>query len=174
MKEVANLLEKFDVHWRLQKVYRQLHQEYMEIRNWILGRKLRGRIAVGRGRVIEKEIRDELLLMHGIRVAIFHEIFLLSVRVPKFSDQAGTSRDEIIARLIQFDVLDAVGNLRRIFPAGKAKTSNSGFSDRSNYVSEINIDYRKEEKNIFKQLEALYECARRVSTGITHFIGSVG
>ena len=174
MKEVANLLEKFDVHWRLHKVYRKLHQEYMEIRNWILGRKLRGRIAVGRGRVIEKEIRDELLLMHGVRVAIFHEIFLLSVRVPKFSDQAGTSRDEIIAKLIRFDVVDAVSTLRKIFPVGREKTSNSGFSDKSNYVSETNINYTKEEKNIFKQLEALYECARRVSTGITHFIGSVG
>ena len=174
MKEVANLLEKFDVHWRLHKVYRKLHQEYMEIRNWILGRKLRGRIAVGRGRVIEKEIRDELLLMHGVRVAIFHEIFLLSVRVPKFSDQAGTSRDEIIAKLIRFDVIDAVSILRKIFPVGRLKTSTSGFSDKSNYVSETNINYTKEEKNIFKQLEALYECARRVSTGITHFIGSVG
>ena len=134
----------------------------MEIRNWILGRKLRGRIAVGRGRIIEKEIRDELLLMHGVRVAIFHEIFLLSVRVPKFSDQAGTSRDEIIAKLIRFDVVDAVSILRKIFPVGREKTSNSGFSDKSNYVSETNINYTKEEKNIFKQLEALYECARRV------------
>ena len=44
MKEVANLLEKFDVHWRLHKVYRNLHQEYMEIRNWILGRKLRAEL----------------------------------------------------------------------------------------------------------------------------------
>ena len=174
MKEVANLLEKFDIHWRLNKVYRKLHQEYMEIRNWILGRKLRGRIAVGRGRVIEKEIRDELLLMHGIRVAIFHEIFLLSVRIPKFSDQAGTSRDEVIAKLIRFDVLDAVSTLRKIFPAEKIKTSNSGFSDKSNYVSEININYTREEKNIFQKLEALYECAKRVSNGINHFIGSVG
>ena len=174
MKEVANLLEKFDVHWRLHKVYRKLHQEYMEIRNWILGRKLRGRIAVGRGRVIEKEIRDELLLMHGIRVAIFHEIFLLSVRIPKFSDQSGTSRDEVIAKLIRFDVFDAVSTLRKIFPAGKFKTSNNGFSDKSNYVSEGNINYIKEEKNVFQKLEALYECARRVSNGINHFIGSVG
>ena len=174
MKEVANLLEKFDVHWRLNKVYRGLHQEYMEIRNWILGRKLRGRIAVGRGRVIEKEIRDELLLMHGIRVAIFHEIFLLSVRIQKFSDQAGTSRDEVIAKLIRFDVFNAVEILRKIFPVGQAKTSNIGFSDKSNYVSEGNINYTKEEKNIFQKLEALYECARRVSNGINHFIGSVG
>ncbi len=174
MKEVANLLEKFDVHWRLHKVYRNLHQEYMEIRNWILGRKLRGRIAVGRGRVIEKEIRDELLLMHGIRVAIFHEIFLLSVRIPKFSDQAGTSRDEIIAKLIRFDVFDAVTTLRKIFPTGKIKTSTKGFSDKSDYVSEGNVNYTKEEKGIFQQLEALYECARRVSNGITHFIGAVG
>ncbi len=171
---MANLLEKFDVHWRLNKVYRQLHQEYMEIRNWVLGRKSRGRIAVGRGRAVEKEIRDELLLMHGIRVAIFHEIFLLSVRIPKFSDQAGTSRDEIIAKLIRFDILDAVETLRKIFPAGKIKTVDSGFGEQSNYVSETNMNYSKEEKNIFKQLEALYECAKRVSTGITHFIGSVG
>ena len=174
MKEVANLLEKFDVHWRLNKVYRQLHQEYMEIRNWVLGRKSRGRIAVGRGRAVEKEIRDELLLMHGIRVAIFHEIFLLSVRIPKFSDQAGTSRDEIIAKLIRFDILDAVETLRKIFPAGKIKSVDAGFGEKSNYVSETNMNYSKEEKNIFKQLEALYECAKRVSTGITHFIGSVG
>ena len=174
MKEVANLLEKFDVHWRFNKVYRTLHQEYMEIRNWLLGRKNRGRIAVGRGRVVEKEIRDELLLMHGIRVAIIHEIFLLSVRIPKFSDQAGTSRDEIIAKLIRFDVLDAVEILRKIFPTGKVKTSTGGFGESSNYLSELNIDYSKEEKIIFRQLEALYECARRVSTGISHFIGAVG
>ena len=96
----------------------------MDIRNWLLGRKLRGRIAVGRGRVIEKEIRDELLLMHGIRVAVFHEIFLLSVRIPKFSDQAGTSREEVIAKLIRFDVEDAVKTLRKIFPAGKIRRSN--------------------------------------------------
>ena len=174
MKEVANLLEKFDVHWRFNKVYRTLHQEYMEIRNWILGRKNRGRIAVGRGRVVEKEIRDELLLMHGIRVSIIHEIFLLSVRVPKFSDQAGTSRDEIIAKLIRFDILDAVETLRKIFPVKKVSASYSGFGEPSNYLSEQNIDYSKEEKNIFRQLEALYECARRVSTGISHFIGAVG
>ena len=86
----------------------------MYIGNWILGRKLSGRIAVGKGRAIEKEIRDELLLMHGIRVAVFHEIFLLSVRIPKFSDQAGTSREEIIAKLIRFDIMDAVNDLRKI------------------------------------------------------------
>ena len=123
---------------------------------------------------MKKEIRDELLLMHGIRVAIFHEIFLLSVRIPKFSDQAGTSRDEIIAKLIRFDVFDAVTTLRKIFPTGKIKTSTKGFSDKSDYVSEGNVNYTKEEKGIFQQLEALYECARRVSNGITHFIGAVG
>ena len=175
MVEVANLLEKFDVHWRLNKIYRKLHQEYMDIRNWVLGKKLSGRIAVGKGRVIEKEIRDELLLMHGIRVAIFHEIFLLSVKIPKFSDQAGTSREEIIAKLIRFDVLGAVENLRKIFPTDQAvKTVKSDFGESSNYINEANINYTEEERTIFKQLEALYECTRRVSTGITHFIGSVG
>ena len=175
MVEVANLLEKFDVHWRLNKIYRKLHQEYMDIRNWVLGRKLNGRIAVGKGRVIEKEIRDELLLMHGIRVAIFHEIFLLSVRIPKFSDQAGTSRDEIIAKLIRFDVSGAVDNLRKIFPTDQAvKTVKSDFGESSDYINEANINYTEEERTIFKQMEALYECTRRVSTGINHFIGSVG
>ena len=174
MKSVANLLESFDIHWRLNKVYRELHQEYMEIRNWLLGRKSRGRVAVGRGRVIEKEIRDELLLMHGIRVSIFHEIFLLSVQIPQFSDQAGVTRDEVIAKLIRFDVTDAVSILRKIFPVGKKKIDYSDYGETSNYISEKEIDYTKEEKNIFSQLESLHECARRVSSGITHFIGAVG
>jgi len=174
MKSVANLLESFDIHWRLNKVYRNLHQEYMEIRNWVLGRKSRGRVAVGRGRVIEKEIRDELLLMHGIRVAIFHEIFLLSVQIPQFSDQAGVSRDEVIAKLIRFDVPNAVSILRKIFPVGQQKSDYTDYGEISNYVSDKDIDYKKEEKNIFRQLEALHECARRVSSGITHFIGAVG
>ena len=174
MKSVANLLESFDIHWRLNKVYRNLHQEYMGIRNWVLGRKSRGRVAVGRGRVIEKEIRDELLLMHGVRVAIFHEIFLLSVQIPQFSDQAGVSRDEVIAKLIRFDVPNAVSILRKIFPVGQQKSDYSDYGEISNYVSDKDIDYKKEEKNIFRQLEALHECARRVSSGITHFIGAVG
>jgi len=174
MKDVAKLLEEFDVHWRLNKVYRKIHQEYMEIRNWLLSRKHRGRIAVGRGRVIEKEVRDELLLMHGVRVAIFHEIFLLSVKIPNFSDQMGTTKDEIVARLIRFDIFEAVKILRQIFPTGKIKTSNGGFKDKSDYLSDTLIDYSDEEKNIFKKLESLYECARRVSTGIANFIGSVG
>ena len=57
--------------------------------------------------------------MHGVRVAIFHEIFLLSVRIPKFSDQAGTSREEVIAKLIRFDVEDAVKTLKKNFSVGK-------------------------------------------------------
>ena len=76
--------------------------------------------------------------------------------------------------MIRFDVFDAVSTLRKIFPTGKIKTSNKGFSDKSDYVSEGNINYTREEKAIFQKLEALYECARRVSNGITHFIGAVG
>ena len=65
--------------------------------------------------------------------------------------------------------------LRQIFPAGKIKTSYNGFGEpKSDYLSETLIDYSDEEKNIFKKLESLYECARRVSTGIANFIGSVG
>ena len=112
--------------------------------------------------------------MHGIRVAIFHELFLLSVQIPKFSDQAGVSRDEVIAKLIRFDVPEAVKILRTIFPVGKEKINYSDYGEKSDYISEKDINYTIEENTIFKQLEALHECAKRVSTGITHFIGSVG
>ena len=86
----------------------------------------------------------------------------------------GTTKDEIVARLIRFDIFEAVKILRQIFPTGKIKTSNGGFKDKSDYLSDTLIDYSDEEKNIFKKLESLYECARRVSTGIANFIGSVG
>ena len=41
--------------------------------------------------------------IYGQWIEIFHEIFLLSVEIPKFNDQAGVSRDEVIAKLIRFD-----------------------------------------------------------------------
>ena len=43
MKEVANLLETFDVHWRL-IVDRNFQSRIHGIRNWLLGRKIRIKI----------------------------------------------------------------------------------------------------------------------------------
>ena len=59
------------------------------------------------------------------------------------------------------------------FPIGKKGNNYVGFGEPSNYINEKSINYIKE-NNIFARLEALYECTRRVSSGINHFVGSVG
>ena len=57
---------------------------------------------------------------------------------------------------------------------GRKKIDLSNYGEESNYIGEKNIDYTREEETIFKKLEALHECSKRVSTGITNFIGAVG
>ena len=49
----------------------------------------------------------------------------------------------------------------------------SDYGEDSSYLSEKNFNYIKENK-LFERLEALYECTRRVSSGVNHFVGFVG
>ena len=92
---------------------------------------------------------------------------------PESSSEAGIWRTSRAP--YQQGIMDAVNDLRKIFPAGKViKTSVNDFGEETNYINEANVDYTREEVSIFKKLEALYECSRRVSSGISHFIGAVG
>ena len=158
----------------MQRVYLKLQKEYVEIRNWLLGRGDAGRLAVGRGRVIGKEMRDDLLLLHGVRIALIQELFLLAVRVPEFSLQTGATRDQVLARLLSLDVPSAIATLEDIFPLSSPEKSVGDFGEKATYRGDDMQSYAEEHECIFAPISCLYECIRRAGTGIAHFIGALG
>ena len=174
MRRLAAILEASGQHGKMQRVYLKLQREYVEIRNWLLGRGDAGRLAVGRGRVIGKEMRDDLLLLHGVRIALIQELFLLAMRVPEFSIQTGATRDQVLSRLLSLDVPATIADLEDIFPATSPDRSAGDFGETATYRGDDMRSYAEEHERIFTPISCLYECIRRAGTGITHFIGALG
>jgi len=174
MIKLAGILEEAGFHEKLVRIYRVFQKEYMEIRGWLLGQDCSGRLAVGRGRVIPKKIRDDLLLLHGIRLALIHELYLLSTRIPEFSLQTGVTREEILSRLLSLDVPETIEALESIFPPTVPKTISGDFGETATYRSEDIQSYAQEHERIFRPISNIYDCIRRIGTGITHFIGALG
>ncbi len=174
MQRLAEIFEASGQYGKMQRVYLKLQKEYVEIRNWLLGRGDAGRLAVGRGRVIGKEMRDDLLLLHGVRIALIQELFLLAVRVPEFSLQTGATRDQVLARLLSLDVPSAIATLEDIFPLSSPEKSVGDFGEKATYRGDDMQSYAEEHECIFAPISCLYECIRRAGTGIAHFIGALG
>ncbi len=174
MKRLSVWLEKKGPHECLLRIYRVFQREYVEIHDWLLGRKQSGRLAVGRGRVMAKEQRDDLLLLHGIRVALIQEVFLYAMRIPEFNFPVGHNRDQLIAKLVGLEVEPVLDVLAQIFPVSPGAPLSDDFGEKATYRNDDALDYRVEHGEVFEPIAKLHHCIRRISTGITYFVGATG
>jgi phosphoenolpyruvate carboxylase len=156
------------------KIFRVIQTDYLDIRGWRLTKDDTGGIPGSRGRVLDKESRDSLLLLHALRIALIQEIFLLAARVPEFSMQTGTTRERVIENLLGLNVLPTVDVLSRIFPRLGDVRIGADFGEPATYRSDESLGYDQEHERIFVPLAKLFEIMRRVSSGVTHIIGALG
>lgn len=174
MRRVSEYLEQLGLHEKLVKIFRVIQTDYLDIRGWRLTKDDTGGIPGSRGRVLDKESRDNLLLLHTLRIALIQEIFVLSTRVPEFSMQTGTTRERIIEALLGLRVMPAVETLDRIFPRAGDTRLGDDFGEPATYRSDETLGYDEEHDQIFVPLARLYETMRRVSSGVSHIIGALG
>lgn len=174
MRRVSEYLEELALHEKLVKIFRVIQIDYLDIRGWRLTKDDTGGIPGSRGRVLDKESRDNLLLLHALRIALIQEIFVLSTHVPEFSMQTGTTRERIIEALLSLRVQPAVETLDRIFPRLGDVRFGEDFGEAATYRSDETLGYDEEHDQIFVPLARLYETMRRVSSGISHIIGALG
>ena len=172
LREVADVVARTDLHDRQNRVFRRLYRDGVLLsaalhRLWDEG--------LQRNDLVEPETRRALALLHAIRVALIHEIFLLALQVPDFSPQLGTSRDELVLRLFHLDVQGAVALLERIFPAeADAADGADQYGEPATYQGEGGQTYRAEHAGIFVPLRSLYDLTRRISSAIVHHAGFFG
>ena len=170
--EVADVLARTDLHDRQNRVFRRLYRDGVLLRS-ALGR-LSGDGVLGSG-LVTLDTRRALALLHAIRVALIQEIFLLAVRVPDFSPQLGTSRDELVMRLFHLDVEGAVAVLENIFPAQVVDSAGAElYAEPASYEGEGGQTYRAEYAEIFAPLRNLHDLTRRISSAIVHHAGFFG
>ena len=174
MRRVSEYLEGLGLHEMLVKIFRVIQTDYLDIRGWRLTKDDTGGIPGSRGRVLDKESRDNLLLLHSLRIALIQEIFQLAARIPEFSMQTGTTRERLIASLLSLNVAPAVDALSRIFPRLGDVRLAGDFGEPATYRSDETLGYDQEHDRIFVPLERNYEVIRRASSGVSHIIGALG
>ena len=166
LREVADYLEEVSKHVNLAKVGRTFNRDYLDLTEALTSRPSPG--------LLKAEERDALEILHAVRLALIYRIFTLAVQIPEFSPQRGTTREEIIERILHLDVEAAVATLKGIFPLLESLAETKDFGEEATYHTEHYLGYLREHREIFEPLSALYRLMKRISGGITHFIGSFG
>jgi phosphoenolpyruvate carboxylase len=169
LRGVSGALERLDLHPALIKLYRRLQADFLDLTDRA------GAYGGGLSGQLDPDRQHTLVLLHVVRLALIHRIYLLAMHVPDFSAHHGLVRADIVARLIRLDVPGAVQLLKEIFPkVDDAVPEAAGQEEPSTYQGEAAQGYAREHETLFDPLLALYGQVLRLSNAIAYQIGAVG
>jgi len=170
MRKIYRIMEDWGMWHKIAPTVRIFRQDYDEVRSWLLHGE--GISVVGGGRVIPKMLRDELLLIHALRIALIHEIFVLAAKLPEFSYQFGHSYTDIIHRIIQLDCDGAGEVLRKIFPP-TSDHMKQDYGEESSY-KRGKTDYGRIHREIVNPIITKATQVRLLGQAVVNFIGAYG
>lgn len=171
LRVIVRHLERNDIHARLVKVYRRLQADYLLLRDQLAGAEAGELLA----QAIPTERREDLALLHALRIALIHRIYLLASHIPDFTPQRGFTRDDLLQCLIHLDVDEVVSLLQEIFPLRDAsETEGHDFAEPASYRGGAGQTYEVEHERIFNPIAANFTLLRRIGAAITYHIGAVG
>lgn len=167
LRTICRLLEASDVHARLGRIRRRFQADFLLLREALEGVPDDGGAFPVDG--------EDLALLHALRVALIHRLYLLATRIPDFTPYDGMTREEALHRLLHLDVEDTVATLRAVFPRRQAPDDDAiDFAEPASYRSDAAHTYEREHAAILDPLEVHFDLLRRIGAAITHHIGAVG
>lgn len=174
LRMVADYVERIDLHDRLARIHRVLHRDYMDLARALRDHRRMARDAGLEPIAVDPATRDNLHLLHALRLALIQRVMLLAVRVPDFSDRHATTHDSLIIRLMHLEVESALDLLGQIFPLTEEDQEELDFGELASYESAGGQSYLTEHKTVFRPIARNYELIRRVSSGVVYHVGAVG
>ncbi len=119
-------------------------------------------------------IRLRLDLLHAIRIALIMHIYLLAVRLPRFSTRNDLSREQVLGMIVSLEVPPAVGALRETFPQHHPADAAARFDEPASYDPLALSDYERLHSHYLEPMERAYAEVRRISVAIAHCYGAHG
>lgn len=167
MRRVVSLLGGGETYEGLRRIFRIFREDLMDLDA--------GFEAVGgRPAGISETARDELDLLHGLRVGLIQEFFLMVVRVPRFSSQSSMTIGEVMQELLRLSVLPSMKVLGDAFPTDGQPIESGTFGEQASYISDEAQGYKEVHQEILEPMVEMYELMRRVTTAVTHVVGAFG
>lgn len=174
LRLVADYVERIDLHDRLARIHRVLHRDYMDLARALREHRRMARDAGEEPIAVDPATRDNLHMLHALRLALIQRVMLLAVRVPDFSDRHATTHDSLIIRLMHLEVEPALDLLGQIFPLTEDVQEELDFGERASYQIVGGQSYLSEHKTIFRPIARDYELIRAISSGVIYHVGAVG
>ncbi len=173
-RAVADGCERLRVHEKLDRVFRVLMRDYLDLAHGLREHRRAQRAQGAAPIVIAAATRDNMHLLNALRLACILRLFAMGARIPEFSGRHEMTREEIVQLLFHLDVETAVAALRRIFPYAQPSALELDWGEVATYADTDGQSYRQEHEQLFTPLAELADRVRRVSTALVHHLGAVG
>jgi phosphoenolpyruvate carboxylase len=154
---VAAAVERLDLDAPTRRLFRRLQADHLALRHaW----------------PDLPAMPDRLVLLHALRLALIHRIWLLAVELPDFSPRHGATRESMVLRVLQLDVEPVLALLQEIFPAAPGAVVDLDFHEPA--PAREGLSYAREHAAIFQPMGRLFGLVRGCGAAITHEVGAFG
>jgi phosphoenolpyruvate carboxylase len=154
---VARALERLDIWAAAQSMFRRISADHLALRvAW-----------PDAPRMATREI-----LLHALRLALIHRIWLLSTEISDFSPRHGVTRPVLEAAILRLDIDASLQLLAEIFPAAPDPAADYDYGEAA--APRATAAYAREHREIFAPMRRLFEMVREIATAITHDVGAFG
>ena len=154
---VARALERLDIWADAQSMFRRIQADHLALRNaWPEA-----------PRMATREV-----LLHALRLALVHRIWLLSTEISDFSPRHGVTRPVLEAAILRLDIDAALDLLAEIFPAAPDPSAECDYAEPA--APRGSGAYVREHAEIFAPMRALFGMVREIATAVTHEVGAFG
>ena len=154
---VARALERLDLWAPAQAMFRRIQADHVALR------------AVWPEAPL---LADREMLLHALRLALIHRIWLLSSQIPDFSPRHGITRATLDGRILRLDVPSAVKFLAEVFPSAPDPAADRDYAEPRGPRGMA--AYAREHAEIFDPMARLFALVREISTAVTHEVGALG
>ena len=154
---VARALERLNLWANAQSMFRRIQADHLALRvAW-----------EGAPRMAVREV-----LLHAIRLAMIHRIWLLATQIPDFSPRFGATRLSLETAILQLDIDQALTLLTEIFPAAPDDAAEQDYGEPR--APRAMAAYAREHAEIFDPIRRHFALIREIATAVTHEVGAFG
>ena len=112
------------------------------------------------------------VLLHALRLALIHRIWLLATEISDFSPRHGVTRPVLEAAMLRLEIEPSLELLAEIFPA--APDAGDGVRLRRAGAAARHRGVCAGARGDFRPDAALFALVREIATAITHEVGAFG
>jgi len=154
---VARSLERLDIWAAAQSMFRRVHADHLALREiWPDAPRM--------------QIRE--VLLHALRLALIHRIWLLATDIADFSPRHGVTRQVLERAILRLEIDPSLEVLAQIFPAAPDHSEEFDYGEPA--APRGVAAYAREHEEIFAPMRSLFALVREIATIITHEVGAFG